>query len=177
MAIPDPRTSSHPPAPPGFLRVVAWRQRTVTWPHPDLVPLHAERAILLHRWATDNEIDVGDWGATDAERPAEFVEFLLDVGQATLVAGLGALASEHVKAYFERKKVRAANRADTTKATQAARSGPIAESSPVTPLFAISIVNQSGGTVVVMNPPAQQEIDRLLGQVMDARWRGREIVA
>ncbi len=174
MAIPDPRTKAFAPAPPGFVRVVAWRQRTSGSSDPEHEVLHRERAALLHRWATDSDLTVGDWGETDGERPREFVEMLLSVSQAALAAGLGALMSGSVKAYFDRKSAKAGKPA-------APRGAPAPDQvgegmAAPTPLFAVTIVNQSGGTIVVMYSPAKQESRRLSMQVLDPGWTGSETI-
>lgn len=170
MGIPDPRTQEFPPAPAGMVRVVAWRQRTSSWPHPDLPAIHAERATLLHWWADAYQLDVTDWGRTDADRPSEYVEMLLEIGQAALTAGLGALASGYVKHYFDTRRAKAAKKAtpiepDDTQPPPDTR-----------PLFALTIVNQSGGTVVVLDASAPGQVDRSVAQATDPTWPGHEVV-
>jgi hypothetical protein len=170
MGIPDPRTQTFAPAPAGMVRVVAWRQHTSTWPHPDLVSIHAERAALLHWWADAYRLEIEDWGSTDAERPSEYVELLLDVGQAALTAGLVALASGYVKQFFEERKAKAAEKA---KADQAEETPP----PDARPLFALTIVNQSGGTVVLLDAATPAQVDSSVAKATNPRWGGQELVS
>jgi hypothetical protein len=141
----------------------------------DLVPLHTQRATLLHWWAGAYGLAVDDWGATDAERPAEFVEVLLDVGQATLTAGLGALATEWVKRFLDRRKAKAAKKAAAEIGQGVAAEGA-APAPDVAPLLGLTIVNQSGGTVVVLNPVQTEVVARAVAQVTNPKWRGNEVV-
>lgn len=169
--IPDPRTQRFAPAPQGTLRVVAWRQRTPTYPHPDLERLHAERAALLLDWARANSVEVRNLDELGTGRPAEFVEMIVDVAQATLTAGLGALVSGYVRAFFEGRNKRAndaAGRADRSGSRASAESNDA--QSALTPLFAVTIVNESGGTVVVMGSPTARETERLLKDVTRRDW-------
>lgn len=103
MRIPDPMSQDFVAAYPGKLRVVAWRQQTPTLPHPDLSLIHSERATLLHWWVNEHDLKVDDWGATDAEHPAEFVELLFDVSQVALTAAITALASGTLIVYSSGK--------------------------------------------------------------------------
>jgi hypothetical protein len=153
-----------------MVRVVAWRQRTSTWPDPDLVSIHAERATLLHWWADAYGLEVDDWGHTDAERPSEFVEILLEVGQAALAAGLGALASGFVKQYFEARKAKSAKKANLEHVQE------VPPPPDCRPLFALTIVNQSGGTVVVLDAVASGQVSQSIAQATDPTWRGQELV-
>jgi hypothetical protein len=173
VSIPDPRTEQFSPAPAGTIRVVAWRQRTPTWPHPDLDTLHAERAALLHWWAGAYQLEVVDWGFTDGERSREFVELLLDLGQVALTAGLGALAKGFVDRFFEQRKAKAAKAA----AAEAGAAAPDGGDGPPEsrPLLALNVVNESGGTVIVLAGGADQ-LDRALARVTDPAWRGSEQV-
>lgn len=170
MGIPNPRTQEFAPAPAGMVRVVAWRQRTSVWPDPDLVAIHAERAALLHWWAEAYGLEVDDWGLTDAERPSEFVEILLEVGQAALTTGLGALASGFVKRYFEARKAKAAKKADPDPAPE------VPPPPDGRPLFALTIVNQSGGTVVVLDAAASDQVSQSIARATSPTWRGQELV-
>lgn len=179
MAIPDPRTATFPPPPAGCLLVVAWRQRTESWPHPDLAMLHADRAALLHRWAESEGIDVQQWGETDAERPAEFVQMIVTKAVETAVtAGLTTLISASVKAFFDYRKSRstqsaAAPAADPEGETRGSTASPTGQ----IPLLALTIVNESGGTLVVMNPPKRKKDEAaLLVQVMDPIWGGKDLI-
>jgi len=124
---------------------------------------------LLHGWVTEAGITVDDWGATDAARPAEFVELLLDVGQAALTTGLGVLITEYVKAHFQRKKAPASKPGEHVAALE--------PDEAAVPLRAVTIVNESGGTIVVMNSPSRADTDRLLAQAGNRRWSAREVVA
>ena len=165
MAVPDPMTERFDPAPAGSLRVAAWRHRPPTWPHPDLATIHEERRALLHWWADAYEVAIEDWGQTDAERPSEFVELLVEVSQVALSAGLGALATEFVRRFFSR-------------ASPARPDGGEAEAAPpdVRPLMAVTIVNQSGGTVIVRDAAPPGDVARALDQVREPGWRGRTVL-
>lgn len=167
--IPDPRTERFLPAPEGMIRVGAWRQRTPTWPHPDLAALHTERAALLHWWADAYQLEVADWGSTDGDVPKEFVELLLDIGQAALTTGLGALATGFVNRFFEQRK------AKTAKSAGAAAPDGKAPPPDSRPLLALNLLNESGGTVIVLAGGTDQ-FDRALAQVTDPTWRGRQQV-
>jgi hypothetical protein len=170
MAIPDPVTARFDPAPEGMVRLAAWRHRTPNWPHPDLVPIHEERAALLHWWVSAYDVEVNDWGNTDAERPSEYVEMLLEVSQATLTAGLGALMSEFVRRFFERKKGKAEkNKEDRQQDGDAVPP-------EVRPLMAVTIVNQSGGTVVVRDAVSLGDAALAIDRLTDPRWRGRTVL-
>jgi hypothetical protein len=102
-----------------MVRVVAWRQHTATWPHPDLASIHAERAALLHWWA---------------------------------------------EAYGLEK----AKPDQTQDAVPPPPDGR--------PLFALTIVNQSGGTVVVLDATAPGPVDESTARVTNPKWRGQELV-
>jgi hypothetical protein len=159
--LPDPLKSEFPPAPPGQLRVVAWRQRTPTWPHPDLPQLHAERAALLHWWANEHDVPIGEWGETDAERPAEFVVLLVSkVVVPVLAAALTGLVKDYVKRRGERRR-----------SVEASEGSPPPEGDP---LMALTVVNESGGTVIIYNSTDQSAKERALALVLDPRWQGRE---
>jgi len=136
--------------------------------------LHTERAHLLHRWAEEHDLTVVDWGPTDGERPAENVQLILQVAQATLTAGLGALISESVKVFFDYRKGKAKDGGKPPVGGGDARSsdpGP-----PEVPLFGLTIVNESGGTVVVMHAPRPAEVGPLIAQVTDPEWSEHHLV-
>lgn len=168
-SIPDPRTERLAPAPEGMIRVVAWRQRTPTWPHPDLASLHAERAALLHWWAEAYQLEVADWGLTDGDVAKEYVQLLLEIGQAALTAGLGALATGFVNRFFEQRKAKAANEA---RAAVPDGQAPPPDSRP---LLAVNLLNERGGTVIVF-AGGTDKLDRAIAQVTDPTWRGRQQV-
>jgi|RhiMethySRZTD1v2_1073278.scaffolds.fasta_scaffold1835782_1 hypothetical protein len=170
MGIPDPKIQEFARAPEGKVRVVAWRQRTSTWPDPELASIHAERAALLHWWADAYGLEVDDWGSTDAERPSEFVEMLLEVGQAALTAGLGALASGFVKQYFEARKAKAAQKAPPDQAQE------VSPPPDCRPLFALTIINESGGTVLVLDGNAPDQVNQSIARATNPTWRGQETV-
>jgi hypothetical protein len=170
--IPDPRTEPFSPAPAGMIRVVAWRQRTPTWPHPDLATLHAERAALLHWWADAHHLEVADWGLTDGDVAKEYVQLLLDIGQAALTAGLGALATGFVNRFFEQRKAKAAKKAPAAAPGGQDPQDPPPESRP---LLALNLVNESGGTVIVY-AGGTDDLDRALARVTDPTWRGSDQV-
>lgn len=171
MAIPNPRTHEFGPAPPGMVRIVAWRQQTPGSNDPDLVDLHAERAALLHWWADTHGVGIADWGTTDGARHAEFVE-LLTAAEAVLTAALTALATGYVTRFFEKKKAKdAATAAAVAKATEAAAPGGAAPD--VRPLFALTIVNESGGTVVVLDRTSDGDATPPIARVTTTpAWRG-----
>ena len=158
MGIPNPRTQEFAPAPEGMVRIVAWRQQTPGSNDPDIAELHAERAALLHWWANAHGVDVTDWGATDGSRHAEFVE-LQAVAEAVLTAALTALATGYVTRFFEKKKAKEAKEAGGDQ--QAAGTPP----PDVRPLLALTVVNESGGTVVVLDPTRSADVASTIDQV------------
>jgi hypothetical protein len=96
------------------------------------------------------------------------VELLLEVSQHALSAALGALATGYVRRFLERAKP-----------SRTPRSGSGAMDYPkpdVRPLMGLTIVNQSGGTVVVLNPQEGEDALGKLERVMDPHWRGSEEV-
>ena len=101
--------------------------------------MHAARAALLHTWADDANLEVIDWGETDCEYPREFVEILVPIGVEVLKAALGTLVSEYVKRFY-------AKRRGSTQRTGTPSEGT--EAPQVTPLMAVTVVNQRGGTVI-----------------------------
>ena len=169
-SIPDPRTAQFSAAPPGTLRVVAWRQRTDRWPDPDLLMLHQGRSQLLHRWVDEHNLVVTDWGQTDGERPAENVQLLLQLAETGVTVGLTALITESVKAFFDYRK---AKRTET--ASKETEKSPTAPTDEI-PLFGVTIINESGGTVVVMHPPKAAEVAPLIQQVIDPAWSDHHLV-
>lgn len=169
--IPDPMIKTFEPAPGGMVRVVAWRRLAETSSAPDLQSIHSERAALLHWWADAYQLEVDDWGETDAQRPAEFVELLIHVGETVLTAGIGALATEYVNRFFVRRKAKKAE-----KEALAGHSGELVPPPNALPLRALTIVNQSGGSVVILDGLSPDDAARVIAQVMNPKWKGTEFM-
>ncbi|MER5465903.1 hypothetical protein ABT010_35650 [Streptomyces sp. NPDC002668] len=167
--IPDPMIKTFEPAPAGMVRVVAWRALAETSSAPDLQSIHSERAALLHWWADAYQLEVDDWGETDAQRPAEFVELLIHIGETVLTAGIGALATEYVNRFFVRRKEKRAKKALTS------QSGELPPPPNALPLRALTIVNQSGGNVVILDGLSTEDAARVIAQVMNPKWKGTEL--
>jgi hypothetical protein len=164
MAIPNPRTEEFAPAPQGLVRIVAWRQQTPGSNDPEIPDLHAERAALLHWWADAHGVDITDWGATDGARPAEYAE-LLAVVEAVVTAALTALATGYVTRFFEKKKAKQAKESEEARRDEQAAETPAPD---VRPLLALTVVNESGGTVIVLDPTRSGDIATAIDQVTTA---------
>jgi hypothetical protein len=102
---------------------------------------------------------VDDWGETDSPRHAEFVELILPLAQTVLAAAVGVLVKEYVDRFGRRRAKRKA----------AAETGP-------TPLMAVTIVNERGGTVVFLDRSKEADFQAAYSRVGNRSWCGREVV-
>jgi hypothetical protein len=140
------------------LRVVAWRQQTQAGLETELANLHVSRSRLLHTWADEHNLRVDDWGETDGSRHAEFVELILPLAQAALAAAVGVLVKEYVDRFGLRR----------------AKGKAAAETVP-TPLMAVTIVNERGGTIIFLDRSNEADFRAAYSRVANRSWRGREV--
>ena len=107
-------------------------------------------------------------GETDSERPAEYVELLIDLGQVIFTTALGALATGYVQRFLKRNKAKGADTPESNGIDNSTTPSP-----SVRPLMGLTIVNESGGTVIVLNAENRNEAAKMVEQVMDPEWQGR----
>jgi hypothetical protein len=101
---------------------------------------------------------------------AEYVE-LLTVAQAVVTAALTALATGYVTRFLDKRKAKDAEKA----ARDQPAAGAVAPDGR--PLFALTIVNESCGTVVVLDRTKTDDVAATIGQVTSTpTWRGRTLI-
>src|SRR5262245_28322325 len=86
----DPLTENIEPPPRGMVRIAFWRHIIATSDRAELLPLHLERARVVHDFVAATGLEVKDWCNVDSPQPSEVVEILV-----TAFASAAAAAIVH----------------------------------------------------------------------------------
>lgn len=80
--------------PPGAVTLGIARHLTESYPDPQVIVYHRDRAGLIHGLADSLSLQVLDWGTTDHENPPnEIVEIVVPITVALISAGASIIAA------------------------------------------------------------------------------------